>query len=123
MSKYGQVAVTAASLARSGMNPLDAWQIAARQVFSTQNASRDKACPKCAFLGLAENGLIKGVPQGRYTKSVDNKRYAVSAVNQIQNNPNLANNTTQLWQIVSGGNKQHNGQLDVVIGLWSNGDI
>lgn len=123
MSKYGQVAKNAAGLARAGTDPVDAWKRAAQQIFPTQKASRDKGCPKCAFLGLAEDGIIKGITKGSYTKSADNKYYAVSAVDQLRANPNLVNDKATLWRLVSGGAKQHNGQLDVVIDLWKNGDI
>lgn len=123
MSKYGQVAIAAAKAARSGTDPTTAWKQAAQQVFPKQKASRDKGCPKCTFLGLADHGLIRGVAAGSYTSSQDNKRYAMSAVNQIRANPTLVNDKKKLWGIVSGGRKQHNGQLDVVIELWNNGDL
>lgn len=123
MSKYGQVAINAAGVARSGKNPVDAWRRAAQRMFPAQKASREKGCPKCAFLGLAEDGLIKGIAKGSYTKSSDNKQYAVSAVKLIRANQSLINDKGTLWQRVSGGHKQHNGQLDVVIDLWKNGDI
>jgi hypothetical protein len=38
-------------------------------------------------------------------------------------NPGLAENIAELWGKVSGGPKQHNGQLDVVIALWRGNDI
>ena len=123
MSKYGITAVNAAASIRTGADPVGAWRSAVQQVFPNQKASRDKGCPKCAFLGLAEDGLIKGVPKGSYTTSVDNKRYAVAAIAQIRANPSLVTDKKKLWRIVSGGSKQHNGQLDVVIELWNNGDI
>ncbi|MBD3351569.1 MAG: hypothetical protein GF364_08785 [Candidatus Lokiarchaeota archaeon] len=123
MSKYGQVAIDAARAARKGASPVDAWKEAAHRMFPTQKASRDKGCPKCAFLGLAEDGLIKGVPRGSYTNSADNKRYAVNAVGQIRANANLLNDKRTLWKLVSGGAKQHNGQIDVVVDLWNNDDI
>ena len=32
-----------------------------------------------AFLGLCEEGLVKGIPAGKYSASKDNKQYAVRA--------------------------------------------
>lgn len=45
MSKYGNVAVMAAEMARSGLNPIEAWKVSAKVVFPTQQSSRDKGCP------------------------------------------------------------------------------
>ena len=36
------------------------------EVFPTQESSRKKGCPQSAFLGLCEDGYVKGIPQGRY---------------------------------------------------------
>ncbi len=123
MTKYGQIAITAARAARSGADPVSAWKEAAQGVFPTQKASREKGCPKCAFLGLAESGLVKGVAAGCYTTSQDNKRYAVDALRRIRANSALVDDKTALWKLVVGDAKQHNGQLDVVIALWKNGDV
>ncbi|MGV0035215.1 MAG: DUF6979 family protein [Candidatus Azotimanducaceae bacterium WSBS_2022_MAG_OTU7] len=123
MTKYGQIAITAAQAARCGADPVSAWKEAAQKVFPTQEASREKGCPKCAFLGLAESGLVKGVAAGCYTTSQDNKRYAVDALRRIRANSALVDDKTALWKLVVGGAKQHNGQLDVVIALWKNGDV
>jgi hypothetical protein len=123
MSKYGDVARKAAIKARAGVNPIDAWKQSAMEVFPTKKASRNKGCPRCAFLGLAEDGLLKGVPSGSYTDSYDNKRYAVEAVRILRQRPELAENIAELWGRVSEGNKKHNGQLDVVVALWRGNDV
>ena len=108
-TKYGQIAIDAAQRARLGTDPVSAWKAAAQKVFPNQKARREKGCPKCAFLGLAEDGLIKGVAAGIYTNSQDNKRYTVNALSQIQANPSLASDKTKLWRMVVGGAKHHNG--------------
>ncbi len=123
MTKYGRVATTAAQAARSGADPVSVWKGAAQGVFPNQKASREKGCPKCAFLGLAGSGLVKGVAACCYTNSQDNKRYAVDALRRIQANSALANDKPNLWKLVVGGAKQHNGQLNVVVDLWKNGDV
>ena len=124
MSDYGELARFAASAARQGMNPVEAWKASALEVFPTQKSSREKGCPRCAFLGLAEEGLIKGVPSGSYTRSKDNKRYALAAVNLLRTNPSIAGDTDKMWQaIMAGTEKQHNEQMVVVSALWQNGDL
>ena len=124
MSDYGELAKRAASMARKGISPVEAWESSAKKIFPTQKSSREKGCPKCAFLGLAEEGLIKGVPAGRYTTSKDNKRYALAAIDLLRANPPLSDDTAHMWRIVmQGTEKQHNEQMNVVSSLWQNGDI
>ena len=42
----------------------------------------------------------------------------------LRRNPTLADDSEALWQQVMEGNeKQHNQQMNVVIGLWKNGDL
>lgn len=127
MSKYGELARLAAKGARSGTAPRQAWEDAAKTVFPSQSASRDKSCPRDAFLGLAQDGLLVGVRSGPYTKSQLNKRYATRGVDLLRQKPHLANAPSELWRHVMSAerdrNKKHNGQMDVVTALWSNGDI
>jgi hypothetical protein len=49
------------------------------KLYPTSPTSRKKDCPRGAFLGLCEEGLVKGIPAGKYTASKDNKAYAVRA--------------------------------------------
>ena len=124
MNKYAEIAVRATELCRSGASPRDAWQKAASEVFPGKKASQDKVCPRSAFLGLAEEGLIRGIPKGNYVRSPDNKRYAMEALSLIRSNPALAENPDELWGVVTAGvKKQHNAQMHVVSALWKRGDI
>ena len=126
MSKYSEVAIAAAGKARNGLNPVKAWKKTAHEVFPQQPASRDKGCPKCAFLGLSEDGLIRGVPKGKYTKSKANKQYAVQAVELLRTDSGLSRNPELMWDQVMSKQpqrKQHNEQMTVVAALWNNGDI
>ena len=81
-----------------------------------------KGCPRGAFLGLCEEERVKGVKTGHYTRSKLNKEYAMEAVRLLRLEPSLVSDRAQLWRRVIGQKtKAHNGQLDVVIGLWNAG--
>ena len=124
MARYGEVATLAARTSRRGVNPVQAWNDAAARVYGDQPASRDKNCPKSAFLGLAEEGLISGVPAGNYARSRDNKRYAVEGVRLLQSEPALSADPGEMWRrVMAGEQKQHNEQMEVVAALWVAGDI
>lgn len=68
MKKYGQAAVDAVLLLHQymGMHPAEAWETATLNVFKKGAAAQKKGCPKNAFLGLCEEGLVKGIPAGHY---------------------------------------------------------
>jgi hypothetical protein len=123
MQDYGDVAVSAAELARGGVRPPEAWAQAARNIFPHSQSSQDKSCPRGAFLGLCEEGRLAGVAAGPYTRSRDNKRYALRAVDLLVGDPTLAEGRpTALWaQVVGGHVKAHNSQMHVVLALWRRG--
>ena len=124
MSKYAELARNAATAIRNGTPVIDAWNLSAHRVFPNQPASRDKGCPKNAFLGLAEEGLIKGVPRGDYTRSQLNKEYALKALSIMRKHPEFADDPEELWKsVMQGTEKKHNQQMNVVTGLWNNGDL
>ncbi|QLE84823.1 hypothetical protein FLM48_06825 [Shewanella sp. Scap07] len=121
MSNYGIVAIEAVQIAKSGIAPDDAWQLAVEKEF-TSLPSIKKSCPKNAFLGLAEDGCIKGISSGSYTKSRDNKSYSLNALGLLRLDTALAQNKKELWKKSCNSNeKTHNGQMDVVIELWKQG--
>jgi len=67
---------------------------------------------------------VKGVPAPieRLTKSADNKRYAVQAVRALRNDKTLGDSDrrAELWRAASQPRAiAHNGQIDVVLGLWA----
>lgn len=125
LTKYARVALEASRLAATGKHPVKAWSDMAAEVFVGRPAAEGKACPKSTFLGLAEAGLIKGVPPGAYTRSVDNRRYAEAAVRRLFDNAAWATDPQRLWSAVAeqGGKKRHNGQMHVVIALWRAGAL
>jgi hypothetical protein len=123
MSGYGKAAVRAVELYTTGLvdSPQEAWDWATAEVFGG-TSSQEKGCPKGAFLGLCEAGLIRGVPRGAYTRSRKNKKYALEAVALLKGNPALAADRAGLWSaIVRGESKKHNQQMDVVVSLWNKG--
>ena len=118
-SKYGIIAVEAACAASHGVETLTAWRASAAKIFADSPASEHKGCPKSAFLGLVELGEIAGVKPGKYTKSIDNKRYAKEALALLREDDSLSKDPIALWKRVMGGvDKSHNSQMDVVIALW-----
>ena len=123
MSKYGDAAVRAVKF-YAGLvdSPQEAWDRATSDVFGGGSSSQKKGCPRNAFLGLCEEGLVRGFSKGPYTRSRKNKEYALRALALLRNRQNLANDAGELWRgVLNGQEKQHNSQMDVVIALWNNG--
>jgi len=126
MGKYGQSAITAVQMIQGKQfsEPLAAWNEAVATVFPGRTASQKKGCPKGAFLGLCEEGLVAGVQPGSYTRSILNKQYAVAAVNILRNDLKQILAEDLLWKkVMAGQKKKHNGQMDVVLSLWESGLI
>lgn len=123
-NRYGIVAVLSARILNElhDKNPIATWDFVACKIFGEETTSRVKGCPRGAFLGLCEEGLIKGVPAGNYTRSRLNKKYAVDAVNVLKSNPNVEFSAQTLWRNVAPC-KTHNDQMHVVLALWKNGLI
>lgn len=124
MSKYREVATRAVGLMlwAPGTGPADAWVAAAIEVFPESAAARVKACPRGAFLGLCEAGVVSGVPPGAYTRSILNKEYAVRALDALRSSPELAKDHHRLWQAATTGKDvQPNSQMEVLTALWDAG--
>ena len=126
MTKYGQAALAAVKLYRNSpaLSPRSAWDQATVGIFGERTDSQKKGCPRDAFLGLCEAGLVKGIPKGSYCRSVLNKNYAIAALLYLGNNPSFADKPARLWQLLMHGRqKVHNSQMDVVLALWNQGLI
>lgn len=124
INEYGDVAVRAVEMIRSGTagSPSVAWNEAAREVFPGRVHRQKKGCPRGAFLGLCDEGLVLGVPAGSYTRSIDNKAYALRAVRLLHSAPELAaEGRRALWNRVEAKAGSHNSQMDVVLALHQNG--
>ena len=125
MTKYGEAAVLAVQLLKDGVvtDPSDAWAKATKKVFSASTDLQKKGCPKGAFLGLCNEGMIEGVPPGNYSRSTKNGKYAIEAVAVLTKNRFLSSQPDLLWKKVAGNTKSANHQMDVVVGLWESGCI
>ncbi len=120
-NRYGEAALMATQQGPSGYNnPIARWESAMEKLYPTSTAARKKGCPRGAYLGLCEEGLVKGIPAGRYTASKDNKAYAVRAV-ALLTEGTQHRSTSALWRAVTNGaEKAHNSQMDIVLALWNN---
>lgn len=126
MGNYGKAAVKAVRLIAKGKRKTapDAWNASTIALFGVDTASQKKSCPRAAFLGLCESGLVQGIPARNYTQSVANKSYAVAAVRLLKSKPSLiAINNTELWKRVMKDlkkpiTKTHYQQMDVVRALY-----
>jgi hypothetical protein len=126
MNKYGQAALEAVEIYKSGKvdSPKLAWEEATSKIFGKGTSSQVKGCPRDTFLGLCEEGLVKGIPKGNYTRSKKNKAYAFRAVTLLRTNPVFKDDSQGLWgAILNGEQKVHNSQMDVVTALWKKGVI
>ncbi|WP_260862783.1 DUF6979 family protein [Citrobacter sp. Marseille-Q6884] len=81
----------------------------------------DEGCPRNAFIGLCEEGMVKGIPSGCYGLRKDNKNkgYAVAAANLILSGHEVDNNA--IWQQVTSGYVQPHDQVNIVIALHDAG--
>ena len=125
MSKYGEVAVIAVHILKEGgaTNPREAWEKAAKKVFPTNTNLQNKGCPKSAFIGLCDEGMIEGVHSRTCPEPGKNAKYAVDAVEMLRKNRFLVSQPNLLWKKVAGNTKSENHQMDVVVGLWETGCI
>jgi hypothetical protein len=128
MPQYGNVAIGVVNKFLSSANPamldpIQEWKNMANSLITSQ-LSIDRCCPRNVFLGLCEDGLVRGIPSGKYTQSTLNKSYAVKAVNLLRNNPGYsALSSNNLWKIMLSLGlvtaTWENGRMDVVLALWN----
>lgn len=126
MTKYAKAALDAMKRIENGETPQLAWENATIEVFGKGTASQEKGCPKGAFLGLCEKGLVKGVCPGSYlTNSATNKnkRYALASLELFKKEQVIPEDRRAFWRRVPGTTKSMNGQLDVLFALAEAGCI
>jgi hypothetical protein len=123
MNKYGLTALKSVQDYKDSYSIVEIWSRSAKEVFPLSKSSQEKSCPKGTFLGLCEEGLVKGIPKGNYTKSVKNKEYALKAIEILKQNSQTTFLPKELWGKLELGGKRSNSQMDVVLALWENGLI
>ncbi|WP_051263871.1 DUF6979 family protein [Tenacibaculum ovolyticum] len=122
MNKYVKTAIECVENFKDSNCIKEIWGKHVKENFDTKS-SQEKCCPKNAFLGLCEDGLVKGIPKGKYTKSIKNKEYALQAIDILKQNTQTTFLPKELWEQLELGDKNHNSQMDVVLGLWEKGYI
>jgi hypothetical protein len=126
MTKYAKAALLAAKIAQRGTNAALTWEEATISIFGKGTTSQTKSCPKGAFLGLCEEGLVKGVDTGTYlANSAENtsKQYTLAALELLKKERSIPENRNAFWQRIPGTPDTHNGQLDVLFALIEKGLI
>jgi len=81
----------------------------------------DEGCPRCAFIGLCEEGMVVGIPRGNYGLHANNKnkRYAVAAARLILDGHEP--DPKAIWHKVTDKRIQPHEQVGIVIVLHANG--
>lgn len=124
---YGKASLIAHDkIKNQKQTPVVAWVEAIKKINCCE-----KDCAKSTFLGLCEEGLIKDVKEGNYSRSVRNKKYALEAVGILKSKQITKSELTAdyLWKkLISNKNinnqtKSYNQQMDVVLALWAAGLI
>ena len=123
-NRYGEAALMAARRESSAnADPVARWESAMKTLYPTSPTARKKSSPRGAFLGLCEEGLVKGIPAGNYAASKDDKVYAVRAAALLIDGMRRWS-ISELWRAVANDpEKTHNSQMDIVLALWKNGLI
>jgi hypothetical protein len=122
-NSYGKTALKCVENFKDSLSIKETWFQSVKEVFQSSISSQEKGCPKNTFLGLCEEGLVKGIPKGNYTKSVKNKEYALKAIEILEQNTQTTFSPKELWEKLELGDKRSNSQMDVVLMLWENGLI
>jgi len=124
MNKYEKVVLlTMNRIEAYNEMPEIAWENASIEIFGAKTSSQKKCCPKNSFLGLCEEGMIKGVFQGKYCKKNNsvNKNYVIKALDLICKDKSLIKDKIGLWKKIT--KIKYNQQLDVLFILIENGYI
>ena len=122
---YGRAAVRAAEMLQEGTpsDPEAAWKRAIA-LETDSSESRQKPCPRGAFLGLCAAGVIPGCSTLSSFLRNTNGDYAVRVLRAIQADESLLSDRGRLWKAaIRRGSKRENGQIDVVVSLWTAGLI
>lgn len=72
---YGKVAIEVTKhIQETGEHPRKSWNDFSEEIFGKGTDQANKSCPRSAYLGLCEDGLIAGVPSGDYVREQKGKK-------------------------------------------------
>ena len=119
---YGRIALSALEIFKKEQyGPNECWMQAAYEIYPNSISSAEKVCPRYAFLGLCDEGMVIGIDKGNYTGSYKNKAYAVKAVKVLRQKNLNDIDPIGLWELLPIKHPlTHNHQMDVVLALWRN---
>lgn len=98
-------------------SPESAWDQSVSLIVKSAS-TMEKFCPREVFIGLCGQGMLKDIPKKTGTYN-DNYGYARWVIRIWIKNPNLS--VTDVWRkarLAGSLPKTHNGQADVIAGLW-----
>jgi len=122
-SMYEKASLDAMKLIRQGASPPQAWEQSVGHYTNSQSA-RTKGCPRGAFLGLCQEGLVKDVPAQRYTASMASKNYAISTVMLLKQGSTNVENINEIESFVMPERQRGDqGEIRIACVLWKNGLI
>ena len=117
-NKYGETAIVTLKRYNADKILRTLWNTVAEELFDSRT-SQNKGCPRSTFLGLCEEGLVKGVSKGNYkSNSTINKNHGIEAVDFLKKNKIEFISSKDLWSKLNVSGKSHNSQMDVVLALW-----
>ncbi|UUE11788.1 hypothetical protein NMX13_09520 [Dickeya zeae] len=123
MGIYGDTAIAAVAVydRLNKSEPRECWDDSII-LFTTSKDSQKKGCPRSAFLGLCQDGYVKGIPKGNYLSSDSpNKKYAKVAAELVLKELGRKYSKAELWLNATkncvDAAKNQNGQMDVVLAL------
>lgn len=123
MNVYGKTAIAAVAVydRLNKPDPRECWEDSITQ-FTNSKDSQKKGCPRSAFLGLCQDGYVKGIPKRNYLSSDSpNKDYAKIAAELVLKEPDRKYSRAVLWRNATenypDAAKNQNGQMDVVLAL------
>ncbi len=124
MRKSGKVALRAISNVHRGLRPDLAWDQAWSDEDRPGRKTQRKYCPRGAFLGLVDAGLLIGADPGGYARRLKTSHLlAIAGVQLLRQDSSLASDPDSMWQLLKTEQSTHNGQMDVVAALWNEGHI
>lgn len=107
-------------IVKDKLHPREAWRKAAQQEFIVKSQV-NKSCPMSTFLVLCEEGLIREVKKGKYSKRIkENRETTLKAIEYLKTNPNSNLDYLDLWRKI-GQTKSYDYQMHVILILYKKG--